>query len=179
MGEFLNSLLRGLIGGFSEPTARQDVFAPTEQPARPVSSLRNERLFNEIMMIAPRFSNVGGIFYDEENCDWIMIPKYALPDRWEERWCQLLIVPPATYPETPPIGFYLNKRFRLRTGGADPHATGQAYHGAPNLLPGGWHWYCVRTAEGAGGWKPTADYRQPDNLWTFLNMVRESLTNDF
>jgi hypothetical protein len=30
-----------------------------------------------------------------------------------------------------------------------------------------------------GAWRPDpADHRRPDNLWTFLNMVREALTND-
>ncbi len=176
MGEILNALVRGLFGALSESGADQNV-AAERHPHQ--LSRREDRLLNEILMLAPRFNNTGGIFYDERHFDWIMIPKYPLPDRWEERWCQLLIVPPATYPDTPPIGFYLNKKFRLKNGGYDPHATGSAYHGAKNLIDQGWHWYCVTIAGGTGGWKPSADFRQPDNLWTFLNMARESLTNDF
>jgi hypothetical protein len=178
MGEFLNSLLKGIFGNPSEE-ANWNMVNRAPEGGRLSHSLRNERLMNEIMMIAPRFSQNGGIYYDEEQLDWIMVPKYALPERWGERWSQLLIVPPATYPDTPPIGFYLNKKFQLKTGGYDPHATSQAYHGAPDLLKSGWHWYCVTVANGQGGWRASADYRQPDNLWTFLNLVRESLTNDF
>ncbi len=175
MAEFLNSLFRGLFGSPSE-APRQDTALPGRHPVR---SIRNERLLNEIMMIAPRFSQNGGVYYDEHNFDWIMIPKYALPERWEERWCKLLIIPPAGYPSMPPIGFYLNQKFHLKTGGHDPHNTSTAYHGAPDLLHSGWHWYCVTVADGPGGWQPSVDYREKDNLWTFLNMARETLTNDF
>jgi hypothetical protein len=131
-------------------------------------------------MIAPRFSSSGGIFYDEQNKDWLMIPSYPLPKRWKERWCKLMIVFPNTYPETPPIGFYLNKKFHLKSGRRDNHLTGTAHDGAPDLTRQGWHWYCVRIdTDSQGGWQAVPDYTKPDNLWTFLNMVRESLTNDF
>ncbi len=143
------------------------------QPGR-----RKQRIDNEILMIAPRFAKAGGVLYDEENGDWLVIPRYALPERWQKRWCKLMIVFPEGYPDTPPIGFYLNKKFQLTGGGSDSHLTGRSYHGAPNLTKAGWYWYCVRIASGQGGWKASADYRQPDNLWTFLNMVRETLTND-
>lgn len=173
----ISAIFKGLLGGEPETTDRGSVLQSLAG-GRHTRSVRNDRLMNEIMMIAPRFSENGGIYYDEENFDWIRIPKYALPERWGERWCSLLIVPPADYPALPPIGFYLNKKIPLRTGGFDPHNTGTAYHGAPDLLHSGWHWYCVTVANGPGGWRTSADYRQPDNLWTFLNMVRESLTND-
>jgi hypothetical protein len=128
-------------------------------------------------MIAPRFSGSGGILYDEENGDWLVIPNYPLPERWQERWCKLMIVFPRSYPDTPPIGFYLNKRFQLKDGGFDGHLTGQGLEGAADLRSQGWHWYCVRLESGSGGWSPKADYRQSDNLWTYLNMIREALTN--
>ncbi len=183
MGEFINMLVSHLFGAASEPGENLDSrVRPTVVRTRlnnSAQSHRNERLLSEVMMIAPRFSNTGGIFYDEEHYDWIMILRYPLPEKWEERWCKLLIIPPNTYPDTPPIGFYLNRKFRLKEGGTDDHFIGQAHHGAPDLLRNGWYWYCVTIQKGPGGWQPSADYRQPDNLWTFLNMVRESLTNDF
>ncbi len=140
---------------------------------------RQQRIYDEIMMIAPNFSKHEGVCYDEENCDWLIIPKYPLPAKWRNRWCKLLVVFPQLYPMTPPIGFYLNRRFRLKYGARDPHFTGSAFNGAPDLLAQGWFWYCVRIKDGSGGWKPSADFREHDNLWTFLAMVRESLTNDY
>ena len=158
---------------------------PTDQPGghkQAVTSRRHQRVDAEVMMIAERFSRppYRGVYYDEEHRDWLLIPHYPLPTRFQERRCDLLIVFPETYPETPPIGFYLNKRFQLRNGQFDPHATGKAYHEAPDLTEQGWHWYCVQMDMAApGAWRPQADHRQPDNLWTYLNMVREALTNDF
>lgn len=139
-------------------------------------SRREERIQNEIMMIAPRFKN-GGIEVDEENFDYLIINHFALPSRWAERWCRLMVIFPQSYPDTPPIGFYLNKKFKLKRG-TDEHFTGKAYYGAPDLQEsGGWFWYCCHLATGA--WCPQLDYKRGDNLFTYLNMVRESLTNDF
>ena len=137
---------------------------------------RMTRIEKEVQMIAPRFS-AGGVQYDEKQGDWLVIAKYPLPERWRNRWCKLLVVFPPGYPETPPLGFYLNKRFHLKGGGTDQHFTGKAYYGAPDLVDAGWYWYCVHIAPGS--WRPRADHKEHDNLWTFLNMVRESLTNDF
>jgi hypothetical protein len=178
ISKLFESLFEDTSQGLSESPDTPSI--PVMRPRSNVSrSLRDERLRNEILMPAQRFANTGGICYDEENLDWIMIPSYPLPERWKERWCKILIVPPVTYPETPPIGFYLNRKFHLKSGSSDPHATGRSYDGAPDLLKSGWHWYCVTIQDGPGGWQPSADYRQPDNLFTFMNMVRESLTNDF
>ena len=129
-------------------------------------------------MMAPRFAQHEGVAYDEANCDWLVIPKYPLPEKWRNRWCQLLIVFPEAYPVTPPIGFYLNRRFSLKDGGKDHHLTGSAYHSAPDLRAQGWHWYCVNVSKGRGGWRPSADYRTPDNLWTYLALIREVLTSE-
>jgi len=174
MSEFINSLIRSFFQGPGSKNRTTETIHVASSQSR-----RNERLLNEIIMISPRFSNTGGIHYDEENFDWIMIPRYPLPERWQERWCKLIIVLQRDCPAIPPLGFYLNKKFHLKDGGRDGHLTGEAYHGAPDLRKTGWHWYCVTIQNGPGGWQPSADYRKPDNLWTFLNMVRESLTNDF
>ncbi|MDP3795188.1 MAG: hypothetical protein Q8R13_04675 [bacterium] len=130
-------------------------------------------------MIAPNYTKHEGICYDEENCGWLMIPKYPLPAKWRNRWSKLLVLFPETYPVTPPIGFYLNRKFRLIDYEADPHLIGVGLDGAPDLEARGWYWYCVRLLDGSdGGWRPNPDYRKSDNLRTFLAMVREVLTNE-
>ncbi|MFI5398505.1 MAG: hypothetical protein ACHQ9S_23490 [Candidatus Binatia bacterium] len=140
---------------------------------------RKLRIQNEVLMVAPRFAERGGVDFDEANGDWLRIQQFALPDRWQHRWAQLLIVFPQTYPVSPPLGFYLDRKFSLAVGGGDPHLTGSAYHGAPDLLAQGWYWYCVQPLAAAqGGWRPSADYRTPDNLWSFLALVRDVLSND-
>jgi ubiquitin-protein ligase len=136
---------------------------------------RKIRIWNEMVMIAPDFSNTGGVYIDEKNCDWLILPQYPLPSKWNERWAKLLIFFPEGYPVCPPVGFYLNRQFKLKTGGSDPHLTGSAYHGAPDLRECGWYWYCVTIQ----GWRPSTDYQKADNLRTFLASARESLTNDY
>jgi hypothetical protein len=86
---------------------------------------------------------------------------------------------PSAYPDISPIGFYLDQHLHLMSGGTDPHIIPGAAHGAPNLMDSGWYWYCVTIPNGYGGWRPSGDYRKPDNLSTFLDLVRETLTNDF
>jgi ubiquitin-protein ligase len=178
MTGLLDTIIKALVGEQTDTDNRR--FQSSRSDSRSIQNHRNTRIENEAYMIAPRFAQSGGIIYDQENMDWLVIPKYPLPERWKERWCQLMVVFPETYPETPPIGFYLNRQFHLKSGEQDNHFTGKAYHGAPDLTDRGWYWYCVTMDPKArDGWSPSADYRQPDNFWTFLNMVRESLTNDF
>lgn len=153
-----------------------------DQVRPPANRRRNARIDAEVMMIAERFSHppYQGVLYDDVNRDWLIIPNYPLPARFAQRRCDLLIVFPELYPETPPIGFYLNQKFALRDGRVDAHLTSRGYHGAPDLVEQGWHWYCVTMdVKAPGAWSPKADYRKPDNLWTYLTMVREVLTNDF
>ncbi len=181
MSELMNFIKSIFVNQTEAPdTGYEADVRPAQTVSRQMKSRRNDRIEKEILMIAPRFASNGGVFYDEKNKDWLMIPKYPLPERWEERWCKLMIIFPKSYPTTPPIGFYLNKKFRLKSGNQDNHFIGQAYHGAPDLLSHGWHWYCVTmNTDSQGGWNPSADCTKSDNLWTFLSMLRESLTNDF
>jgi hypothetical protein len=151
--------------------------APLSPGSRSPESL--ERIRSEIYMIAPRFAKHEGVNWDERNGDWIMVPKYPLPAKWRARWCRLLMIMPGTYPLNPPIGFYLNRNFKLNDGMRDDHLIGFGHDGAADLREHGWYWYCVRVREGAvGGWRPSARYDQPDNLTTVFDTVREVLTND-
>jgi hypothetical protein len=76
---------------------------------------RRRFITEQVYQIAPRFSQDGtGVHFDEENCDWLMIPRYPMPERWKQRWTSLLLVFPTTYPVTPPVGFYLRIRLGLK-----------------------------------------------------------------
>lgn len=180
----VRQLLEGKDPSISITTAAREVIEPwllgsasSRGSSRPAE--RTERIRSEILMVAPHFSRHEGVDYDEANCDWLMIPKYPLPEKWRNRWCKLLIVFPEAYPIAPPIGFYLNRKFQLNDGGRDDHLIGAAYYNAPDLKKQGWYWYCVQLQKSwEGGWRPSARYDEPDNLRTFLNMVREVLTND-
>jgi hypothetical protein len=179
MLKFLADLLFALSSS-SEP-------APS-QPASPSSSRRRldrrtRYIQSQALQLAERFSKDGGegIQLDEEGYNWLIIPRYPMPERWRQRWTKLMILFPAAYPDVPPTGFYLTVRARLKSGGMDKHLFkgGGFYAEAPDLSKDGWHWYCVHAqVQGAGGWKPSADPTSADNLYTFLNMAREALTTD-
>ena len=137
---------------------------------------RDRRILQEILLIAPQFSEV---IYDDELYRWVILPDYPLPAKWAERQAALLIVLPEGYPVTPPIGFYLNRKFRLKDGRRDPHLLSFSAHGAPDLAASGWKWYCVQVLEAErGGWQASADFRKRDNLQSLLTLVEEVLTND-
>lgn len=178
MGDTLIRIFEAILRSGDERRIDGPVYQP--EPAAALGAVdRRLRIENEVMMIAPRFAERGGVDFDEDNGDWLRIRQFALPERWEERWAQLLVVFPQTYPVSPPLGFYLDRQFDLAAGGGDPHLTGRSYYGAPDLLAQGWRWYCVKPlSAGQGGWQPKADYRQQDNLWTFLTLVRDVLSND-
>ena len=171
MANYFDYLIADLFGGEHNYQRNQRGYV------QPTS--RNQRLYNEIMMLAPAFYTSGGINYDEQNFDWVMIPNFSLPRRLQEKQCNLLILLPQIYPDIGPLGFYVDKQIHLRGGQKEPNAVGTGHHGAQDLTHLGWYWYCVTTSNGQGGWRPSVNYWQPDNLVTFLNMVRESLTNDF
>ncbi len=144
---------------------------------------RTRYIQTQAYQLAERFSKDGGegILLDEREHNWLIIPKYPMPERWRQRWTRLMILFPSAYPDVPPTGFYLTIRARLKSGEKDNHLFngGGYYAEAPDLSEQGWFWYCVHAqVQGAGGWKPSSDPKSPDNLFTFLNMAREALSTN-
>jgi hypothetical protein len=98
-----------------------------------------------------------------------VIPQFRLPPRWGMKTTPILIWFPAQYPDIPPHGFYLSRHC------IGPHVLRYNVYGdSPNLSDLGWNWFCVNPK----GWSAKADPLEPDNLWTFLDVVRTSLTID-
>jgi hypothetical protein len=144
---------------------------------------RTRYIRTQAYQLAERFSKDGGegIELDEQEYNWLVIPRYPMPERWRQRWTRLKILFPAAYPDVPPTGFYLSIPARLKGGGQDKHLIkrGGIYADAPDLRDEGWFWYCIHAqVQGAGGWQPSSDPAYPDNLFTFLNMAREALSAD-
>lgn len=103
------------------------------------------------------------------NLRFVLIPCFFLPRRWGTRTTPILIWFPDQYPDIPPHGFYLSQRCH------GPHILRYNVYGdSPDLSDWGWNWYCVNPK----GWRAHADPMEPDNLWTFLEVVRTSLTED-
>src|SRR4051794_40699703 len=88
----------------------------------------------QVHQIAPQYSGNGvGIRFDEDNCNWAMIPNYPMPPRWAQRRMSLLIWFGPAYPDTPPTGFYLSGPSTLSDGRLEGHLFDRSYHDAPDL----------------------------------------------
>jgi hypothetical protein len=116
-----------------------------------------------------------GVDFDDENANWLVIPDYQLPPNWHHiaKATAVLVHFPSDYPRLPPIGFYMPDDLPMAHDG---HFFKAAVHGASSApIQEGWKWYCVYIHSGA--WQPSRNWRQGDNLWTYLQLIREALGN--
>lgn len=99
---------------------------------------------------------------------FVFLPRFTLPRKWGMRTTPLLIWFPQSYPETPPNGFYLSSKCK------GPHVFSRNVYGdSPDLSNKGWNWFCVHSEK---GWHPHEDPTKEDNLWTFLDVIKLSLS---
>jgi hypothetical protein len=99
---------------------------------------------------------------------WLLIPEFRLPTGWAPERTTVLLVPPATYPESAPDGFYLGARLRRRFGGrlVDP---GHYFQGHKNAYADlGYYWYCLE--DPGRNWDARLD-----SLVTFVEAIRTYL----
>jgi hypothetical protein len=151
---------KGSFGGPRGPLSRRIIWEQVADVA--------EHLFKE------------GVDFDEDNADWLVVPKFYLPRNWAHiaDSTPLLITFPTEYPALPPVGFYMTAALPLSPNG---HLYEQAYHEAwqePLRGDKGWKWYCVYIAP--GDWRPApvqrpGDWRRGDNLWTYMSLIQETL----
>jgi hypothetical protein len=116
-----------------------------------------------------------GVDFDEDNADWMVVPKFYLPPNWRSiaRTTPLMVLFPTEYPEMPPIGFYLKDTLPSPNG----HVYKNAYHEASAApIQKGWNWYCCYIAPGA--WRPARNnWRRGDSLWTYFTLINEVLAS--
>ena len=117
-----------------------------------------------------------GVEFDEADADWLVIPKYQLPSNWHHITNEptaVMVLFPGDYPRLPPIGFYMPDGLPMAHDG---HFFKAAVHGASNApIQVGWKWYCVYIHNGS--WRPSRNWRDGDNLWTYFQLIREALGN--
>lgn len=112
-----------------------------------------------------RFGQPVALDYD---LSFLFIPCFTLPRRWGLRTTPILLWLPQGYPDIPPNGFYLSNHCN------GPHIFSRNIMGdSPDLSHKGWNWYC---AHADSGWSPKDDPLKSDNLWTFLDIIRMSLS---
>ncbi|WP_262401454.1 E2/UBC family protein [Actinomadura sp. CNU-125] len=103
-----------------------------------------------------------------DDTSYVYIKDFRLPAGWVPDRTNVLIVPPAAYPECAPDGFYLGARLRRRSGNhlVQPGHYFRDYHNPFKEL--GYHWYCLEDTDRK--WR--ADQ---DSLVTFVEAIRTYL----
>jgi hypothetical protein len=83
----------------------------------------------------------AGIEYDETTLDYVIIRKFRLPSIWHQPYTKIRIDFPKSYPETPPIGWYMENDLKIKGWeNAYHYFPNKAFHGAQ--VHQGWAWYC-------------------------------------
>ncbi|WP_239372778.1 E2/UBC family protein [Frankia sp. Cj5] len=99
---------------------------------------------------------------------WVIIPDFRLPAGWSPNRTTVLLVPPLTYPESAPDGFYLGSQLRRRNGDTLVN-PGHYFQGHKNPYADlGYYWYCLE--DPGRNWN--ASY---DSLLTFVEAIRTYL----
>ncbi|MCX7946893.1 MAG: hypothetical protein N2557_08075 [Hydrogenophilus sp.] len=141
---------------------------------RPRSALSKRIITEQVIDIAEHLFQQG-LEFDEDEAHWLVVPNYRLPRRWHQyaRQTPLLIAFPVEYPALPPVGFYMKADIPLSPDGH--FFAGVAHNAWAEPLAHGWKWYCVYIHEGA--WRPAANWREGDNLYTYFYLINEALGN--
>jgi hypothetical protein len=138
------------------------------------SQFSKDLITEQVYDLAFNFAK-GGVDFDEEQANWLVIPRFGMPNVWCVPFSPLMILFPTDYPNIPPIGFYLPESLQSPHG----HLFNQAYHGASTApTVAGWAWYCCYIKDGA--WRPNpvqrpGDWKYGDNIWTYLTLIKEVL----
>lgn len=106
---------------------------------------------------------------------YIYIPDYPLPIIWRQRRVSILIHIPASYPDIPPLGFYIPHGTCLKNGRKHGHQYCTSYYDQPDLHDMGWDWFCLHL-KNPSDWQPKDDPLKPDKLWNYLDIIRTGLS---
>jgi hypothetical protein len=107
---------------------------------------------------------------------YVCIPDFPLPALWKQRRVPLLIHIPSSYPDTPPLGFYVPHGTCLKRGGRHSHQFCGSYYSEPDLHSMGWDWFCLHLTN-SSDWQPKDDPLKPHKFWNYIDIIRLGLSN--
>ena len=125
-----------------------------------------ERVQQEIELLKLKYPELQ----HGDQLNWVLIPKYPLPDLYNKSQTQLLWNVPPGYPQTAPDDFFVDGDLRLKNG--NPPASfnqGANSSSGPAPIAGNWGWVSWHPEQGK--WQPAAEIEKGDNLLTFLRSV--------
>lgn len=124
--------------------------------------MSQERRRQEIQLLRVKYGQVE----HGPNLDWILFKEFPLPPGWNRQTTELLVIIPAGYPTTPPDNFYVRNGLRLANGGLPGN-----YSENQTVLGGSWAQFSFH----AQGWNASPDFKEGDNLLTFMLVVKRRL----
>ncbi|WP_157180518.1 E2/UBC family protein [Protofrankia coriariae] len=128
------------------------------------SNLRHRRVRWEAAQLAGGYPGLR--VADDDS--WVIIPDFRLPAGWFPDRTTVLLVPPLTYPESAPDGFYLGSQLQRRDGDRLV-SPGHYFQGHKNPYADlGYFWYCLEDT----GHNWNAEH---DSLITFVEAIRTYL----
>jgi hypothetical protein len=110
-----------------------------------------------------------------EDLKYVYIPDYPLPVIWKQRKVPILIHIPESYPDSPPLGFYIPRGTCLKNGGRHDHQFSGSYYSQPDLQSLGWDWFCLHLTN-SSDWQPTDDPLKPHKFWNYIDIIRLGLS---
>lgn len=109
--------------------------------------------------------------YGDLECDpdgnWILFTRFKVPPGWNREYTELLVNIPPGYPSTPPDNFYVPVGFKLANG-QDPNAYTEGHP----FLERQWGQFSYHSD---GGWNPSENVLDGDNLQSFMLKVVDRL----
>jgi hypothetical protein len=122
-----------------------------------------ERIAQEITLLKEKYPN---LVYGQ-NCDWIMIPDFSLPEGYNLKTTKLMFLIPNTYPHTAPDCFYVEIGLRLSNGNIPSN-----YNEEMSVPVGGaWGYFSWHPEI----WQPADVIEKGDNLSSFIRAVNVRL----
>lgn len=144
--------------------ADRDSFTHHARHSKASASMRGIRIRREAAQLAAAYPGLR--VADDDS--YLLIPNFRLPRQWTPDRTTVLVIPPVTYPEAAPDGFYLQDDLRRREGGrlVTPGHYFAGYHNP--YAAQGMRWYCLED--------PDRNWRSAhDSLLTFVEAIRTYL----
>jgi hypothetical protein len=122
----------------------------------------SQRVEAEVALLRLRYARVD-VAPDDT---WVIVREVVIPDGWDRRAVDVLIVIPPGYPVTPPDNFFVPQGLRLGSG-----ASIQNYSEPVSILAQSWGQFSFHCQD----WVPSPTPADGDNLLTVMIFVEHRL----
>ncbi len=131
-------------------------------------SWRLKRIKQEAALAAAQFSVSRKADVDPDAESWVVIYDFPLPNGFNYKTTDILILLPPSYPQTPPDWFYMDPRLQRRDGSRPPHYFEEIRKA---LSVEGWAAGSLHIIK---NWHPSDDPLTGHSLLTVCQLIQEA-----